>query len=76
MQGVFPPGTFGQLELSGNWYGAVEWQYPPHQRQGAYEEEGRAINTLKVCAAESAVMNVQRCFASDPMSIGMSVITV
>ena len=48
LQGVFPPGTFGQLGLSGNWYGTLEWQYPPHQRQGAYEEEGRAINTLKV----------------------------
>ena len=47
-QGVFPPGTFGQLGLKSNWYGSVEWQYPPHQRQGAYEEEGRAINTLKV----------------------------
>ena len=47
-QGVFSPGTFGQLELPGNWYGALEWQYPPHQRQGSYEEEGRAINTLKV----------------------------
>lgn len=48
VQGVFPPGTFKQLGLSGNWYGALEWQYPPHQRQGAYEEEGRAVNTLKV----------------------------
>lgn len=50
VQGVFSPGTFGQLELPGNWYGALEWQYPPHQRQGSYEEEGRAINTLKVSA--------------------------
>lgn len=48
MQGVYPPGTFAQLGLPGNWYGSLEWQYPPHQRQGAYEEEGRAINTLKV----------------------------
>lgn len=46
-QGVYPPGTFAQLGLPGNWYGSLEWQYPPHQRQGAYEEEGRAINTLK-----------------------------
>ncbi|KAK9802897.1 hypothetical protein WJX73_003216 [Symbiochloris irregularis] len=46
-QGVFPPGTFKTLGLPGNWYGSLEWQYPPHQRQGAYEEEGRAINTLK-----------------------------
>ncbi len=48
MQGVFPPGSFDQLGLPGDWYKALEWQYPPHQRQGAYEEEGRAVNTLKV----------------------------
>jgi hypothetical protein len=26
----------------------MEYQYPPHLRQGAYEEEGRSVNTLKV----------------------------
>ena len=52
-KGVFPPGTFKELGLPGNWYGAVEWQYPPHQRQGSYEEEGRAINTLKVQLAKT-----------------------
>jgi starch synthase len=26
---------------------AMEYQYPPHLRQGAYEEEGRSVNTLK-----------------------------
>lgn len=36
--------------LPGHWYGALEWQYPPHQRQGSYEEEGRAVNTMKVWA--------------------------
>ena len=36
------------LELPGNWYPALEWQYPPHQRQGSYEEEGRCVNTMKV----------------------------
>jgi starch synthase len=46
-QGVFSPSTFSMLQIPGEWYGAVEWQYPPHQRQGAYEEEGRCVNTLK-----------------------------
>ena len=46
-QGVFPPSTFESLGVPGDWYGALEWQYPPHQRMGSYEEEGRAINTLK-----------------------------
>jgi hypothetical protein len=45
---VYAPGTFELLSLPGTWYGAVEFQYPPHLRQGAYEEEGRCINTLKV----------------------------
>lgn len=48
VQGVYPPGSFKLLGMPGNWYTALEWQYPPHQRQGAYEEEGRAINTMKV----------------------------
>ena len=48
LQGVFSPSTFGMLELPGNWYPALEWQYPPHQRQGSYEEEGRCVNTMKV----------------------------
>ncbi|KAK9830206.1 hypothetical protein WJX72_010297 [[Myrmecia] bisecta] len=46
-QGVFPPSTFWGLGLPGNWYQCMEWQYPPEQRQGSYEEEGRAVNTLK-----------------------------
>lgn len=46
-QGVFPPGTFNELGLPGWWYGAVEFQYPPHQRQGSYAEEGRSVNFLK-----------------------------
>mmetsp|Transcript_28797 Transcript_28797/g.73405 ORF Transcript_28797/g.73405 Transcript_28797/m.73405 type:complete len:610 (-) Transcript_28797:1027-2856(-) len=46
-QGVFSPRTYGGLGLPGDWYGALEWQYPPHQRQGAYEEEGRAVNHMK-----------------------------
>lgn len=46
-QGVFPPSSFGSLHLPGEWYGAMEWQYPPEQRQGSYEEEGRSVNTLK-----------------------------
>ena len=47
-QGVFPPTSYAGYGLPGEWYGALEWQYPPHQRQGSYEEEGRAVNTLKV----------------------------
>jgi len=50
-QGVFPPGSYAALGLPGGWYGALEWQYPPHMRQGSYEEEGRAVNTLKARAA-------------------------
>ena len=45
---MYAPSTFELLGLPSNWYGAVEFQYPPHLRQGAYEEEGRCINTLKV----------------------------
>ncbi len=50
VQGVYPPGTFGLLGLPGDWYKCLEWQYPPHQRMGAYEEEGRAVNTMKVAS--------------------------
>ena len=45
-QGVFAPGSFGSLHLPGPWYGALEFQYPPHQRMGSYEEEGRASKSL------------------------------
>lgn len=31
LQGVYPPGTFGMLQLPKEWYNALEWQYPPHQ---------------------------------------------
>jgi hypothetical protein len=30
-QGVYPPHTFKDLGLPKHWYGAVEYQYPPHQ---------------------------------------------
>ena len=46
-QGVFPPGSFRQLGLPGEWYPAVEYQYPPHQRSGPWAEEGRSVNLLK-----------------------------
>ena len=49
-QGVFPPSSYALLGLPDNWYGALEWQYPPHMRQGSYEEEGRAVNTMKARA--------------------------
>jgi len=47
LQGVFPPGSYWNLGLPDNWYGTLEWQYPPDQRMGAYEEEGRAVNHIK-----------------------------
>jgi hypothetical protein len=47
LQGVHPPSTFDSLGLPGWWYPALEYQYPPHLRQGAYEEEGRSVNHLK-----------------------------
>lgn len=62
LQGVFAPGTFPELGLPGDWYGAVEFQYPPHLRQGAYEEEGRCINTLKV----SNSVNHARSWTMEP----------
>jgi starch synthase len=46
-QGVFPPGTYSFLGLPDDWYHAIEYQYPPHMRQGSYAEEGRSVNTLK-----------------------------
>eukprot|EP00879_Flechtneria_rotunda_P017220 GHRR01018041.1.p1 GENE.GHRR01018041.1~~GHRR01018041.1.p1 ORF type:complete len:421 (+),score=103.09 GHRR01018041.1:241-1503(+) len=46
-QGVFPPSTYPELGLPSEWYGALEYQYPPHLRQGSYAEEGRSVNTLK-----------------------------
>lgn len=46
-QGVFPPRTYDDLGLPPHWYGCLEWQYPPHQRMGAYEEQGRAVNHMK-----------------------------
>ena len=46
-QGVFSPRVFRELAIPSDWYGALEWQYPPHRRAGAYEEEGRAVNFLK-----------------------------
>lgn len=47
IQGVFPPGSYWNLGLPDSWYGTLEWQYPPDQRMGAYEEEGRAVNHIK-----------------------------
>ena len=60
-QGVYSPSTFELLGLPGDWYGALEWQYPPEQRMGAYEEEGRAINTLK-----GAIGTADRIIAVSP----------
>ena len=44
---MFPPGSYWNLGLPDSWYGTLEWQYPPEQRMGAYEEEGRAVNHIK-----------------------------
>jgi starch synthase len=60
-QGVFAPGTFESLGLPGDWYRALEWQYPPDKRMGSYEEEGRAINTLK-----GAITTADRIVAVSP----------
>lgn len=46
-QGVASPSTFKELGLPEAWYGAVEFQYPPHQRLGSYAEEGRSVNLMK-----------------------------
>ncbi|GFR41537.1 hypothetical protein Agub_g2250 [Astrephomene gubernaculifera] len=46
-QGVFSPASFATLGLPDQWYGCLEWQYPPHQRQGSWAEEGRSVNHLK-----------------------------
>ncbi|GIL90265.1 hypothetical protein Vretimale_16336 [Volvox reticuliferus] len=46
-QGVFSPSSFATLDLPPQWYGCLEWQYPPHQRQGSWAEEGRSVNHLK-----------------------------
>lgn len=47
-QGVFGPSTYESLGLPSEWYSALEYQYPPHQRQGSWAEEGRSVNHLKV----------------------------
>lgn len=63
-QGVFPPATFSSLGLPDEWYGALEWQYPPHLRSGAYEEEGRAVNTLKgAIATADRIVTVSPTFS-------------
>lgn len=53
-QGVFPPGTFGDLHLHGDWFNALDFQYPEWARNGAYEEEGHSVNFLKgaICTAD------------------------
>ena len=70
MQGVFSPSSFGDLRLPGPWYGAMEYQYPPEQRQGSYEEEGRAINTLK-----GAITTADRIVAVSPGVLPRSLAT-
>lgn len=46
-QGVFSPWTYSKLGLPNDWYGALEYQYPPHKRQGSWAEEGRSVNHIK-----------------------------
>jgi hypothetical protein len=50
-----------------------EWQYPPHQRQGSYEEEGRAVNHLKVlyiCFCASLSYNSSLMYVLDMLLFG------
>ncbi|KAK3241616.1 hypothetical protein CYMTET_48637 [Cymbomonas tetramitiformis] len=56
-QGVYPPTTFGDLGIDGQYYPALEYQYPEHLRQGSYEEEGRSVNHMKagICCADRVV---------------------
>ena len=67
--GVYSPTTFESLGLPGDWYKALEWQYPPEQRMGAYEEEGRAINTLK-----GAITTADRIVAVSPGALSAVII--
>ncbi len=53
------------LGLPPDWYGALEFQYPPHQRQGSYEEEGRAINTMKARVVAPALRDTRQIFEPD-----------
>ena len=64
-QGVFAPGSFGSLHLPGPWYGALEFQYPPHQRMGSYEEEGRAS---EICGRERGGVGRERERAAPTVS--------
>mmetsp|Transcript_36244 Transcript_36244/g.80653 ORF Transcript_36244/g.80653 Transcript_36244/m.80653 type:complete len:615 (-) Transcript_36244:1049-2893(-) len=56
-QGVYGPSTYADLGLPSHWYGALEYQYPPHQRMGSWAEEGRSVNHLKagICTADRIV---------------------
>ncbi len=47
----------------------MEFQYPPHLRQGAYEEEGRCINTLKVGLSWIHLILIRKGCALFPSSI-------
>lgn len=68
-QGVCPPSTYQELGLPDNWYGAMGYQYPPHLRQGAYEEEGHSVNHLKggIVTADR-VMTVSPSYAMEIQS--------
>lgn len=47
-------------------YGALEWQYPPHLRQGSYEEEGRSLNFLKAAiSCADRVLTVSPGYANE-----------
>ena len=65
-QGVFSPFTYGELGLPWEWAGATEWQYPPHLRMGAYEEEGRCVNTIKgALATADRIVTVSPTYAEE-----------
>lgn len=44
---------------------AMEYQYPPHMRQGSYAEEGRSVNTLKVRRDGSIIVHMAAMIAAD-----------
>ncbi|KAF8061313.1 SS1 [Scenedesmus sp. PABB004] len=65
-QGVFPPSTYASLGLPADWYHALEYQYPPHLRQGSYAEEGRSVNTLKAgIAVADRIVTVSPGYAEE-----------
>lgn len=65
-QGVYSPGIFQDLGIPDDWFGAVDYQFPPEERQGAYEEEGHSVNFLKAAISTSdRVVTVSPNYANE-----------